>query len=552
MKKLLAVIIVLCMIFTLFACNKDSSETKNTQGTGNEAAGSSTTGSVNTGSETTQNGNVTDSAGARQSGDPVSARDTLTIAITGDNGTLLPSEIFGSGGIVGVIRQYTEVLYDLAENGDPIWVLATDIEQGLDEWIIHLREGVTFSNGNKFDAHDVMFSLDRYVINGTSGNRTIFDWEKSYIIDDYTVCLGVADYSIQQLGSFTQYYMYDEESFDADEFVTNPIGTGPYIVTEYVTNSHIYLEARDDYWGEQPKIKNLKYRIFKEEAQIINAIQTNLVDISVVVPLQEIDYIESSMPQYNVTEYLTCWCPTVNFNCSENSEMFNLDARLAVCHALNRQAVINLVYFGYATLADYMVSSNCFDYEPRLGGLNPTYSIGHDLDLAREYAEKAGLVGKDLVAITNGQAAYIATAEILQANLREIGVNLIINNYDGASYSTVAADQTMYDIILYASASPQFLALGQIYDSLKNRPQRYAPGWPEFYDWLDLTAEGCRIIDMEERSDLLYQSTEMFVNGAPWYAICTTQSFICINKDLAFPGFHYNGNMCFNEWWWTA
>jgi peptide/nickel transport system substrate-binding protein len=540
-KMSLALLLCCAMLFALAACGQ-SSGTAGGGASGDGAAGNgATTGPSGSGGENPPDGSE---------GAAVSAKDTLTVTISGDSGTLVPASI--SGGFVGVVRQYMEVLVDFKSDGTPVWLLATDIEEvSTSQWIIHCREGVTFSNGNKFDANDVWFTLEYYLSEPMRAFFvSCFDLENSKIIDDYTVDLALSSYSIQQLGSLSQVYILDAESFDEDDFVMNPVGTGPYGVTEYVINSHVYLEANENYWGEKAKIKNLHYRVLNEDAQMVNAIQAGTVDVS-MIPAQDIEFVET-LPNYNVERYYTVFAPTISFNLSADSAVNSLDARLAVCYAVDRQAMINIVYFGYADVLDYPVSMHCVDYEPQLGNLHPTYSTGRDLELAKEYAEKAGLVGKDVIIITNGASSYVAEAEILQANLKEIGVNAIINNYDGASYMTVMTDPTMFDINLYAVASPQGYAVGMLYEYVLWGAAAYASGWPEYDRYLELGASAVANPDMESRKDTLYEMSQMFVDIVPWYGICDQTQSIAIHENLKGVEFWNSGGIRYVDWYWEG
>jgi peptide/nickel transport system substrate-binding protein len=536
-KTPLALLLCCAMLFAAAACGK-------------ETAGDS--GAENTSGSPAQD---TDGGSAEGTGDspvgaPVSARDTLNVAISGDSGTLVPSKIMG--GFVGVIRQYMEVLVDFKADGTPVWVLATDIEEvSTSQWIIHCREGVTFSNGNAFDAKDVWYTFEYYLNDPMGANfLSCLDLANSKIVDDYTIDLALSSYSMQQMGSLSQIYILDAESFNEDDFVMNPIGTGPYVVDEYVINSHVYMKANPNYWGEKAKIENLRYKVLNEDAQVVNAIQAGSVDVS-AIPAQDVGFV-SDLPAYNVESYHTVFAATMSFNLNENSAMNDLDARLAVCYATNRQAMIDLVYFGNATMLDYPVSMYCLDYEPELGNLHPTYSVGRDLELAKQHAEKAGLVGKEIVVITNGAAAYMAEAEILQANLKDIGVTVKINNYDGASYMTVMQDPTKYDITLYAVASPQGYAVGMLYEYVMWSAASYAAGWDEYDKYLEIGAAAVANPDKEARKEMLAEMSQMFVDVVPWYGICDQTQAIAINKELAGAEFWNSGGMRFAEWYWKS
>lgn len=518
MKKVLALLLCCLMLFALTACG----------------------GGKNNGASNAEGNNAEGI---------VSTKDTLKVAITGDSGTLVPSKIMGS--FVGIVRQYMEVLVDYKDDGTPVWVLATGIDEvSTSKWIIHCREGVTFSNGNKFDANDVWFTFEYYLNDPMGANfLSCLDLENSKIVNDYTIELALKSYSMQQMGSLSQIYILDAESFDADDFVMHPVGTGPYVVTDYVINSHVYLEANENYWGEKAKIQNLHYKVFNEDAQMINALQSGTVDVC-AVPLQDVEFAKT-LSDYDIHTYYNVFAPTISFNMSENSIMSNLDARLAVCFAADRQAMADLAYFGYATVLDYPVSQHCLDYEDRLANLTPVYSVGHDIDKAKEYAEKAGLVGKEIVVITNGGSAYVTEAEILQANLKEIGVTVKINNYDAATYMSVSSDPTMYDISLYAVASPQGYAVGMMYEYVMWGAAQYGT-WENYNAYLELGAAAVATSDEKERADMLLEMSKMFEEGLLWYGICDQMSALAINKDLGGVEIWNSGGMRYVDWYWKA
>ncbi|MDR2356632.1 MAG: ABC transporter substrate-binding protein [Oscillospiraceae bacterium] len=540
MSKRIAALMLCCIsVITFTACKKE------TAGGGEDTASPSIT-------EEDRSNSASDTPSGDQpagsEGTPASAGDTLNVAISGDSGTLVPSKI--TGNFVGVVRQYMEVLVDYKSDGTPVWLLATDIEEvSTSQWIIHCREGVTFSNGNAFDAKDVWFTFEYYLNDPMSANfLTCLDMGNSKIIDDYTIDLALSSYSMQQMGSLSQIYILDSESFDEEDFVMNPVGTGPYVVDEYVVNSHLYMKANPDYWGEKALIENLNYKVFNEDAQIVTALQTGTVDVS-AIPAQDVEFAKT-LSGYNVESYHTVFAATMTFNLNPVSVMNNLDARLAVCYAVDRDAMVDLVYFGNATKLDYPVSMYCLDYTPELGNLHPTYSVGRDIERAKEHAEKAGLVGKDIVVITNGSTAYITEAEILQANLKEIGVNVIINNYDAASYFTVTQDPAMYDISLYAAASPQGYAVGMLYDYVLWGAAQYAEGWPGYDTYLKLGADAVANPDPESRKETLLEMSRMFVEITPWYGLCDQTASLAINEELGGVEIWNSGGLRFAEWYW--
>ena len=80
--------------------------------------------------------------------------------------------------------------------------------------------------------------------------------------------------------------------------------------------------------------------------------------------------------------------------------------------------------------------------------MDETYSIGYNVDKAKEYADKSGLTGKTVKLITNGASDYVTLAEVIQQNLSDIGVTVEIVNYDEATFNALSLDPVSYTHLL--------------------------------------------------------------------------------------------------------
>ncbi len=549
--RIIAVLLCLVMVLGLAACGGSGSGS-GTQTSTNQGPTSSTTPTEKPSNEvqvsvTNEGEGKTEDVTQQQTSDATSARDTLTIATSGDNGTLMPSKIAGT--FVGIVRQYMETLIDFKADGTMVYLLATDIEMSETEFIVHLREGVTFSNGNPFNADDLMFTINYYMSDPQQAMMfSAINTEGCEKIDEYTVKIALNFYSAMLIGSFSQFYLYDAESFNEDDMVMHPIGTGPYIVKDYVINSHVDLVANENYWGEKPKIKNLHYKVLNESAQVVNALETGEVDIA-AVPAQDREYV-ATMDRYQSMSYYTVFTPTMQFNLYSDV-VGDVVARRAICHALDREAICNLVYFGNATVLDFPVSMHSLDYTDDLANMDDTYAIGYNVELAKQLAEECGLVGKTVTIITNGVSTYVTEAEILQANLKDIGVEAKIVNYDSASYWSASSDPNNYDIALYAAASPQCYAVGCMYEYCMWSPTTYG-AWDKYEDYLALGAAAVANPDPAARKDYLVEMTKLFEEAIPWFGICDQKNTLAINANLEGIEIWNSGILHLKDWYWAA
>jgi len=159
-------------------------------------------------------------------------------------------------------------------------------------WIFHLREGVTFHNGEKLTAEDVKFSLE-YIKRPEA--RSSFCGELRRMIESveaptpYTVIVRTKGpynlpFVLSQLGHtegmiVPKDYIEDKGS---EYFGLNPIGSGPYKLKEHLSGSHITLEAVDyPHWRiGRPKYKTITIYFVPEETTRIVKLKRGEIDIS--------------------------------------------------------------------------------------------------------------------------------------------------------------------------------------------------------------------------------------------------------------------------------
>lgn len=491
-------------------------------------------------------------ASSAKSEAPAAAEErTLNVVVAEDPGSMHPFAATGNeGGFCDVMRCPYDILFDDTGSGDYEWCLCTGFDVVSDiEYTLHLREGVTFSNGNPFTADDVMFSLNLCKDDPTFFlNVKAIDFEKTKKVDDYTVDLWMTAYDASQFPGFALMYIFDEESYDENYLTEHSIGTGPYEVVEYVANSHVIMEARDDYWGEAPDIKRINFKVMDEGAQRVNAIEINEADYA-RVPTKDVEYVES-LGTHTVVPLSTAQALVTYFNCNENNIIGASDtAREAIMYAINREAIVNLAFNGQSSAPRWPLSEANSDFEERFAGMDDVYKTGYDPDKAKELAEEAGLIGQTLRVTTNGSELYIACAEIIQSNLEDIGIHAEIVNYDQASYNGVVADDSLFEIAIYGASSPGYLAV----DVFTNYPKFIPLGWTgEGHDsYMDQAAAASAIANMADRSDALYDLTKTFLEYDLWYPLAEQTSPRAISNDVTNVTFYLQGVVLFNKWKWA-
>ncbi|MDR1027806.1 MAG: ABC transporter substrate-binding protein [Clostridiales Family XIII bacterium] len=461
------------------------------------------------------------------------AKDTLNIGVFLDTGTLDPVFMTGKGGYLSVQRTYCEPLWDYdLETGERFWVLATafDPVDGSDiHYTMKVREGVTFSNGNPLTAEDILFSIKLNAEDSRAYlNVKVFDVEKTTVTDDYTLDVWYTAYDPSQEPGIVQMQIVDAESYDQATYSDNPVGTGAYAVTDYVVNSHVTVERRDDYWGEKPAVKTINFKCMGELSQRVNAIETGDVDFTLVTTA-DIDYVESlgtaTTEVSNVGSSLIA-----QYNMGNTSPLNSVEAREAVSYAINRQSISDIAYNGYADVINWGASESLQEMQDRYLNMSELYTDSYNIEKAKQLAEQSGLVGKTLRIVTNGDANYITAAEVIQNGLEEIGVSAEIINYDQASYFSFLMSENEYDIAINTPVAPSNLPC----DIFGNYPVFIPQDWngADHDAYIELAQKTNATYDQATREDLVYDLLGQFNEHVLWYGLCEVPLVYAYNKDL--------------------
>lgn len=438
-------------------------------------------------------------------------RDTVYIGVDGDCGSLDPYVV--SGNFLNVMNAYSEPLWEYngtTEGFASRFILAESVDTISDtEYIIHLRQGVTFSNGSPFDAKDVLFSLQK-TLELRPYYIPAFDVENTYAEDDYTVHLFMSYYDKTAMTAFLNIPIIDAETYDPDTSGTNPIGTGPYVVTDYVVNSSVTLTARDDYWGGEPPIKTVVYKNIPESSQKVNALETGEIDVLMKVPNEDIEYV-MNMPGKDVIQRATVDQVMITINGCKGSPFETKEARWALAYAINREGVVAVALNGNGTVAQAPFSSGCSDFSEDIANMHDTYSTGYNLELAKKYAEESGLVGKTVRLVTNGSDVYVTTAQIIEQALKEIGVDAHVENFDQATVRNMIAGEEGWEVYVSWTSNPSGLGSDMICAQISKFNRSHFDWDEESFALLnDMGMAALATSDPEEYQKLLKEYLEVF------------------------------------------
>ena len=436
MKKIFALLLALSMLFVLAACG----------GGGGSSNSDWYTGEVKPGLQIYESGSY--------------LADKISIGCSGTGTSLAPhgKAVWGS---VAVRDMLYSKLVRIDGDSNMYLELAKSIEKKDDlTYHITLWDCIYDSAGNHLTASDVAYSIDLYLATGNAGGVSRFDHFE--IINDYELIWHCKDpFSIgemeRQMSNFNVVTQKAWEDSGSDAMVTQPVGSGAYVVESFTPGSVCVMKANENFWMralpedvretlwiyDHQNIERLEFQVIQDASSRAIALEMGTViaadsiadvDIQAFADNPEISpvYIETDPP-----------VPVI-FNCSSDSPCQDVNLRKAICYAINNAAIAEGV-------GDYTYP--IYGFQPNLADSPDEWLTGRDyynynLETARDYLAKSNYKGEALTLLYVGSvsAAYNDTAVRLQSQLKEVGIEVQMMRVEQAVNEVLRFQGTQWDI----------------------------------------------------------------------------------------------------------
>lgn len=444
------------------------------------------------------------------------ATDMLTVVTDSDVGNMGP---FGSGSSFTYLQnQVYQSLFAFGYDMEitPVLAESWDVEDDM-HYIFHLREGLHDSENNPITAEDVLFSMNLYTTDASYGQYVQhIDFEKTKVIDDMTLDLYFADTNAFAFSQLAGVRVVTKAAWEAseDEMVTDPVGSGPYKLKDYVSGSYFTLERNENYWGEKPEIREVRFNVVSEPSQRTTQLETGAADLVMNLQSSDVEYIKN-MEEYEVDCHIGTQSMTMFFNMAEASAMSSKELRQAVCYGIDNNAMNVAAYGGYCAPSKALFSTAMMDYTDDME--KEIYS-NSDTDKMAELMEASGKKGATIHIATDGSPQETTIAEMIQSMLMEQGFEAVIDNYDSATIWSVAADPTQWDLLLMIASAPSGSGLDEMTAFLAGLNFSQWSG-AEYDKAIGLMLDASNTINVEKRLDLTRQVLDIVEEEVPMYAM---------------------------------
>ena len=311
--------------------------------------------------------------------------------------------------------------------------LATSWENVDDRtWRMKLREGVTFHNGEPFDADAVVWTYERIYTASRDQFITFNQWtfiEAINVLGPYEVefVTRAPDPAFLSRMAGTGCGIQAPvagRAMTPETYV--PIGTGPYKFVSYSRDEALVMEANQDWYFGAPQIETVTWQSVPEASTRVASLLTGAADLISAVPFQDWERINANAGT-QVTEYLTTQVMMLSMRSGANEQYPDYSGptenplvRQAIKYALDRETIIEVIDgLGVPTLTRIT--------PPTLGSNPAMYNTfgEYDPERARALLAQAGYAGEEIT--FHSSSSWInqrALSEVITAMLQEVGLNV--------------------------------------------------------------------------------------------------------------------------------
>lgn len=412
-------------------------------------------------------------------------------------------------------------------------------------WHFHLREGVSFHNGNAFTAEDVVYTINKARESIRPG--LVANIASATVVDELTVEIKTPEPYAVLPNDLAELLILDEEYTEAtgdEQMDLKPMGTGPYMLEEWIKEERLVLTANDNYWAGAPNIKTVTFRPITNPATRTAALLTGEVDVIQDLAVRDVGRVEAESG-FSVITRPSLLNVVLAMDMREQSPTIEGDnpmtdrrVREAIARAIDVDAINQIVMNGLATPSDQYVPASHIGY---VDGMNFREMYPVDIDRAKELMAEAGYADGFTMTLDATNNRYVNDAQIAQAlasMLAKINIDLQLNimpksNFWGyirvptenssfimSGWDVPAGDAgSMYGALFYSRDTKE--GYGQV-----NRGSYSNPEMDALLDQADATPS------IEERDRLLQEATKLLLADIPMIPVHYEQDIYAVRDGV--------------------
>jgi peptide/nickel transport system substrate-binding protein len=381
-------------------------------------------------------------------------------------------------------------------------------------WELELVDNATFHNDEPFTSRVVAFTFERLFDPKVGAAMSVYfpAVDKVETEGDYKVRILLKHPWASFLADLAAALeIVNEKGITSQDPRLQPVGTGPFRLTEWVQDDHITLEKWAKYHvPDRPYLDKVIWRAISEDTVRLTGLQTNELQWVMQVPLQKVEDLKSES-DIKVTAGKPYLPDFIYFNCGQ-PPFDDVRVRQAIAWCVDRTQIVKVAFFDQAVTA----TEGIYDGNPYFSGVN-IRADGPNYDKAKELLKEAGAEG--LKFSFDGQPqvpTQVKAAQVLQQQLQQAGIQMDIQNYDSATWIQRLIQKQYSATISYTSTTLD--PIHQIYPDLYSTSPWNVTGYgtPKMDQLLDAFAQET---DVEKRKAAYKTLIEFMQEETPYIPI---------------------------------
>lgn len=317
-------------------------------------------------------------------------------------------------------------------------------------YTFNIRDNVYFSDGTLCDANAILANFNAII-----ENKERHTWLEMMNLlvgvsapdsDTFVIELSEPYYPmLTELGCIRPFAMISPNCMidgSTKDGVDGYIGTGPYVLTDFVTDEYAVFERNENYWGETPAIEKITVKVIPDNQTRIMALEKGEIDLIFGKNMLDADAISQYVDSDQFTVSLSEPTSTRHIVLNTTDDILSDKmVRVALQHATNKQAISDGIFYGLEQPADTLYATSVPYCDVELEAYD------YDADLAGQLLDEAGWVmGSDGIREKDGQKLELdllynsdsvtekTISEYLQSEYQKLGISLSIHGEEEQSY----------------------------------------------------------------------------------------------------------------------
>lgn len=331
---------------------------------------------------------------------------------------------------------------------------AYEVNDDATEWTFHIRQGITFNNGEACDADDVVCTLNRILEYKGQKENLGGVWmylDKVEKVDQSTVKAYFTETYGTPLTQFGEMFIISDTDYaklGEDYFYGGHLyGTGAWEFEDYMDGQFISLNRRDNYWGENnSNVDRFTLYFITEENAIINGLTSGTIDFTPRLSGDLTSLVDADPDLHQESANTYGSYALVGLQCGGQSPFHDSNLRKAFAYCIDRQMIADTIMGGGAALQQWIPEGSRGHI---YNGCEPIY----DPELAKQLVEQSDYNGEEIVLFANSpvnNAENIAVA--LCDYAKAVGINMSVQITEQA-YTTEVRKTGKYDAYLVTNTS---------------------------------------------------------------------------------------------------